>query len=80
MGSILPGSKGTSWAWSSLSRAMMRRGVAPDRVSGIIKLTVLASLGVNLRGEVEEKKNHKQIRIDCVRGITVIAESSESRK
>lgn len=56
MGSVLPGIRGTSWAWSSLSRAMMRRGVAPDRVSGIMKLTVLASLGVNLRGEVEETK------------------------
>lgn len=59
MGSVLPGIRGTSWAWSSLSRAMMRRGVAPDRVSGIMKLTVLASLGVNLRGEVEETKTNR---------------------
>lgn len=79
MGSVLPGIKGTSWAWSSLSRAMMRRGVAPDRISGIMKLTVLASLGVNLSGDVEEKK-YKQIRTDCVTGITVITESPKTRK
>lgn len=45
---VLPGTKGTSWPWASLSRTIMTRGVAPDHVPCILKLTVLASLGVNL--------------------------------
>lgn len=45
---VLPGTKGTSWPWASLSRTMMTRGVAPDHVLRILMLTVLASLGVNL--------------------------------
>lgn len=45
---VLPGTKGTSWPWVSLSRTMMTRGVAPDHVPRILLLTVLASLGDNL--------------------------------
>lgn len=45
---VLPGTKGTSWPWASLSRTMMTRGVAPDHVPRILVLTVLASLGINL--------------------------------
>lgn len=45
---VLPGTKGTSWPWASLSRTIMMRGVAPDHVPRILMLTVLASLGVNL--------------------------------
>ena len=44
---VLPGTKGTSWLWASLSRTIMRRGVAPDHVPYIMMLTVLASLAVN---------------------------------
>lgn len=58
----LPGTKGTSWPWASLSRTVMRRGVAPDHMPRIAMLTVLASLDVNLGKE----KNRKKVKTDCV--------------
>lgn len=56
---------------------MMRRGVAPDRVSGIMALTVLASLGVNLRRKMGGKK---QIRVDCCAGITLVIGSLKNKE
>lgn len=50
---VLPGIKGASWAWASLSRTIMKRGVAPDHVPRIVPLTVLASLDFNLRKGIE---------------------------
>lgn len=53
---VLPGTRGTSWPWASLSRTITRRGVAPDHVPRIMMLTVLASLGVNLGREIKIKQ------------------------
>lgn len=53
---VLPGTIGTSWPWTSPNRTIMRRGVAPDHMSRIMMLTVLASRGVSLGKETEQLK------------------------
>lgn len=66
---VLPGTKGTSWPWASLSRTMMTRGVAPDHVPRILMFTVLASLGVNL-GEKRYEMQQVSAEFSSFAGIT----------
>lgn len=58
IGYVLPGTKGASWPWTSLSRTIRRKGVAPDHVPRIVVLTVLASLNKYLRKEKHMKRLH----------------------
>ena len=58
---VLPGTIEPSsiWHWASLSRTIMRRGVAPDHVTRMTLLTVLASLAVNL-GTRDKRQNESK--------------------